>query len=91
MSRALGVESGNQLDVVGASAVLEIEDLKTHFFTASGVVKTVDGAASSITSPDIRQAILRRSVADPDEPSGPGWRGHTRSAWTSTPYRRPFG
>ena len=56
MSRALGVESGNQLDVVGASDVLEIEDLKTHFFTASGVVKTVDGAASSITSPDVRLA-----------------------------------
>ena len=48
MSRALAVESGNQLDVVGASAVLEIEDLKTHFFTASGVVKAVDGVSYAV-------------------------------------------
>jgi ABC-type glutathione transport system ATPase component len=50
VSRALGVESSNQLDVVGASAVLEIEDLKTHFSTASGVVKAVDGVSNVVRS-----------------------------------------
>ena len=50
MSRALGVESGNQLEVEGASAVLEIEDLKTYFFTAPGVVKAVDGVSYAVRS-----------------------------------------
>ncbi len=50
MSRALGVESGNQLNAAASSAVLEIEDLKTHFFTAAGVVKAVDGVSYSVRS-----------------------------------------
>ena len=31
-------------------AVLEIEDLKTHFFTPGGVVKAVDGVSYSVRS-----------------------------------------
>ena len=36
MSQASKAESANPLNVTAASAVLEIEDLKTHFFTAAG-------------------------------------------------------
>jgi oligopeptide/dipeptide ABC transporter ATP-binding protein len=50
VSRALGVESGNRLNAAASSAVLEIEDLKTHFFTAAGVVKAVDGVSYSVRS-----------------------------------------
>ena len=50
MSRALGVESRIPVDAAGASAVLEVEDLKTHFFTAAGVVKAVDGVSYAVRS-----------------------------------------
>src|SRR5207244_7538004 len=50
VSRALGVESGKQLNAAASSNVLEIEDLKTHFFTAAGVVKAVDGVSYSVRS-----------------------------------------
>ena len=36
VSRALGLESSNQLDVAGASAVLEIEDLKNALLYGIG-------------------------------------------------------
>ena len=50
MSRATRAETGNPLNVAAAPAVLEIEDLKTHFFTAAGVVKAVDGVSYSVRS-----------------------------------------
>src|SRR5258705_10975135 len=31
-------------------AILEIEDLQTHFFTAAGVVRAVDGVSYSVRS-----------------------------------------
>ena len=43
-----GSKAGSQPDVAAAPAVLEIEDLKTHFFTAAGVVKAVDGVSYSV-------------------------------------------
>jgi oligopeptide/dipeptide ABC transporter ATP-binding protein len=48
VSRASRAESGNQLNVAAASAVLEIDDLKTHFSTPGGVVKAVDGVSYSV-------------------------------------------
>ena len=48
MSQATRAETGNLLNVAAAPAVLEIEDLKTHFFTAAGVVKAVDGVSYSV-------------------------------------------
>ena len=48
VSRVLGAESGNQLNAAASSAVLEIEDLRTYFFTASGIVKAVDGVSYSV-------------------------------------------
>ena len=50
MSQASRAESANPLNVTAASAVLEIDDLKTHFFTAAGVVKAVDGVSYSVRS-----------------------------------------
>jgi oligopeptide/dipeptide ABC transporter ATP-binding protein len=50
VSRALGVESGSELNVAASSPVLEIEDLKTHFFTPAGIVKAVDGVSYSVRS-----------------------------------------
>jgi peptide/nickel transport system ATP-binding protein len=48
VSRATRADTGNPLNVAAAPAVLEIEDLKTHFFTAAGVVKAVDGVSYSV-------------------------------------------
>ena len=48
MSQASKAESANPLNVTAAPAVLEIDDLKTHFFTAAGVVKAVDGVSYSV-------------------------------------------
>jgi len=50
VSPPLGVENASQLGVAAPSAVLEIEDLKTHFFTATGVVKAVDGVSYAVRS-----------------------------------------
>ena len=48
MSPTLTVEDGGQPGVAPAPAVLEIEDLKTYFFTAAGVVKAVDGVSYAV-------------------------------------------
>ena len=48
MSPPLAVESAGQPDLVAPSAVLEIDDLKTYFFTPAGVVKAVDGVSYSV-------------------------------------------
>ena len=48
MSPPLMVESINQPNLAAPSAVLEIDDLKTYFFTAAGVVKAVDGVSYSV-------------------------------------------
>jgi oligopeptide/dipeptide ABC transporter ATP-binding protein len=50
VSRPLGVESGNELNIAASSAVLEIDDLTTHFFAPAGVVKAVDGVSYSVRS-----------------------------------------
>jgi len=47
VSPALTIESG-QRDLTEAPPVLEIEDLKTYFFTGSGVVKAVDGVSYGV-------------------------------------------
>ncbi len=48
MSPTLTVESDGQPGVAPPPAVLEIEDLKTYFFTAAGVVKAVDGVSYAV-------------------------------------------
>jgi oligopeptide/dipeptide ABC transporter ATP-binding protein len=48
VSPPLTVESINQPDLAAPSAVLEIDDLKTYFFTPAGVVKAVDGVSYSV-------------------------------------------
>ena len=48
MSPTLTVESGSQPEVSAPPAVLEIEDLKTYFFTPAGVVKAVDGVSYAV-------------------------------------------
>jgi oligopeptide/dipeptide ABC transporter ATP-binding protein len=48
VSRASRAESANQLNVAAAAAVLEIEDLRTHFSAPGGVVKAVDGVSYSV-------------------------------------------
>ena len=48
VSPPLAVESAGQPDLVAPSAVLEIDDLKTYFFTPAGVVKAVDGVSYSV-------------------------------------------
>src|SRR5262252_4839453 len=48
VSPALSVESGSQPGVAAPAAVLEIDDLKTYFFTPAGVVKAVDGVSYSV-------------------------------------------
>ena len=52
MSRSARSDSGVQPKRRGCDArrVLEIDDLKTHFFTAAGVVKAVDGVSYSVRS-----------------------------------------
>jgi oligopeptide/dipeptide ABC transporter ATP-binding protein len=46
-----GLSVGSAADVnAQAATVLEIEDLKTHFFTPAGVVKAVDGVSYSVRS-----------------------------------------
>ncbi len=50
MSEALSVENGAQLNAGIQPAVLEIENLQTHFFTPGGVVKAVDGVSYSVRS-----------------------------------------
>ena len=47
MNRALRVGSGGERGKP-APAVLEVEGLKTHFFTAAGIVKAVDGVSCSV-------------------------------------------
>jgi peptide/nickel transport system ATP-binding protein len=39
-----------ELGAAPARAVLEIEDLRTHFFTAAGVVRAVDGVSYEVRS-----------------------------------------
>src|SRR5499427_3929715 len=48
VSPALSVESGSQPGVAAPAAVLEIDDLKTYFFTPAGVVKAVDGVSYAV-------------------------------------------
>jgi oligopeptide/dipeptide ABC transporter ATP-binding protein len=48
VSPTLTVESGSQPEVAAPPAVLEIEDLKTYFFTPAGVVKAVDGVSYAV-------------------------------------------
>jgi peptide/nickel transport system ATP-binding protein len=48
VSQASKAESANPLNATAAPAVLEIDGLKTHFFTAAGVVKAVDGVSYSV-------------------------------------------
>jgi peptide/nickel transport system ATP-binding protein len=48
VSRTSSAESAIPLSMAATPAVLEIEDLKTHFFTAAGVVKAVDGVSYSV-------------------------------------------
>jgi oligopeptide/dipeptide ABC transporter ATP-binding protein len=48
VSQASRAESADPLNAAAAPAVLAIEDLKTHFFTAAGVVKAVDGVSYSV-------------------------------------------
>ena len=48
MSQASKAESANPLNATATPAVLEIDGLKTHFFTAAGVVKAVDGVSYSV-------------------------------------------
>jgi oligopeptide/dipeptide ABC transporter ATP-binding protein len=48
VSQASKAESADPLNVAAAPAVLEIDGLKTHFFTAAGVVKAVDGVSYSV-------------------------------------------
>jgi oligopeptide/dipeptide ABC transporter ATP-binding protein len=48
VSQASRAESANSLNATAAQSVLEIEDLRTHFFTAAGVVKAVDGVSYSV-------------------------------------------
>jgi peptide/nickel transport system ATP-binding protein len=48
VSQASKAESANPLNATAAPAVLEIDGLKTHFFTAAVVVKAVDGVSYSV-------------------------------------------
>jgi len=50
VSETLSVENGAQLNAGIQPAVLEIENLQTHFFTPGGVVKAVDGVSYSVRS-----------------------------------------
>jgi oligopeptide/dipeptide ABC transporter ATP-binding protein len=51
VSRPLGLTPGTDLSgAPSAAAVLEVEDLRTHFFTAGGVVKAVDGVSYAVRS-----------------------------------------
>jgi oligopeptide/dipeptide ABC transporter ATP-binding protein len=49
VSQASTAENAAQLNAA-SSTVLEIEDLKTHFFTPAGIVKAVDGVSYSVRS-----------------------------------------
>ena len=50
MSPPIAVENTSRPELTAPSAVLEIDDLKTHFFTATGVVKAVDGVSYAVRS-----------------------------------------
>ena len=50
MSELRGPGSGAGLRDETPSAVLEVDDLKTHFFTPAGVVRAVDGVSYSVRS-----------------------------------------
>jgi len=50
VSQASRAESGYQINAAAAPVVLEIEDLKTHFFSPMGVVKAVDGVSYCVRS-----------------------------------------
>jgi oligopeptide/dipeptide ABC transporter ATP-binding protein len=46
----LGQRTGGELVAMPARTVLQIEDLQTHFFTAIGTVRAVDGVSYSLKS-----------------------------------------
>jgi oligopeptide/dipeptide ABC transporter ATP-binding protein len=48
VSQASRAESADPHDATALPAVLEIDDLKTHFFTEAGVVRAVDGVSYSV-------------------------------------------
>ena len=50
MGRIVGEEGGGRSGSGAASPLLEIDDLKTYFFTPAGVVKAVDGVSYSVHS-----------------------------------------
>ena len=50
MAEALAVQNLAQLNGAIQPAVLEIENLQTHFFTPGGVVKAVDGVSYAVRS-----------------------------------------
>ena len=50
MGRVVGEEGGSRSGSGAASPLLEIDDLKTYFFTPAGVVKAVDGVSYSVHS-----------------------------------------
>jgi oligopeptide/dipeptide ABC transporter ATP-binding protein len=50
VSPAFAIESGAGTGREAPRAVLEIDNLKTHFFTPAGVVKAVDGVSYSVGS-----------------------------------------
>jgi len=53
VNQALTAESGTQLDAGASAAVLEVDNLKTHFFTPAGVVKAVDGISFRVRKGEI--------------------------------------
>jgi oligopeptide/dipeptide ABC transporter ATP-binding protein len=50
VSRAPGVESRTKPEGAASSTLLEIDDLRTHFFTPAGIVKAVDGISYCVRS-----------------------------------------
>jgi oligopeptide/dipeptide ABC transporter ATP-binding protein len=50
VSEAAAVDCGARLNAGAAPTLLEIENLKTHFFTPAGVVKAVDGVSYCVRS-----------------------------------------
>jgi oligopeptide/dipeptide ABC transporter ATP-binding protein len=50
VSQASAVGTSTEPAGAASPVLLEIEDLKTHFFTASGVVRAVDGVSYSVRS-----------------------------------------
>jgi peptide/nickel transport system ATP-binding protein len=50
VGRVVGKEGGSRSGQGAGSPLLEIDDLKTYFFTPAGVVKAVDGVSYSVRS-----------------------------------------